>query len=646
MGVKKLSAFAGAAALLAMLFTGIAAAPASAAPIESSCGYAAPDGGGKFPDSICWFDFTGYDPAVALTTAGQQFEMSLGAYDVSYTVTQRPVGLGWSERSVVAASAAAPSPFVIGTPGYYNGIPGLPFLYATAGQPSGAVQINITDFQISLNGTPVTGYDLVSAAPETTDAAVGQFGEFLNWKSDVPLRLIDSLPIVTTGGGCGMPLIGDGTTDVWCYPGASGSTSAYGSILAAPSATTISGSVYMYTRGEREALGFGIRTASVSVDKQVASRVDPLDSFDLSVTSSEGPILDSATTGATDAATTDVIPVIPSGPLTLAEAATSGAPSPLGYYDAAWSCTNANAASTTVLPTGAAASQQLALVAGDAVSCTVTNTAKAASLDLVKSVAPATAAAGDTVVYSFAVTNDGALPVEDLTIDETAFSGTGELDTIDCPTTELAVDASTTCTASYVVTQADIDAGLVTNEATAAAQVTGTSAIAASAASTAALTTGGESALVVAKTVDKASATVGDDVVYTLTATNTGALTLTDVTLTDQDFSGSVPLAALTCDQPAPVTLAPGDVLTCAVSYEVRAADVGTLTNGVIGTAVDPDDNTLIGSDSAAVTVTAVAAGASLAITGANAPWVLVGTALVLLLAGIAVVSIRRMRRS
>lgn len=653
--VKKLSAFAGAAALLAMLFTGVAAAPASAAPIESSCGYADSDGGGKFPDSICWLDFTGYDSAVGLTAEGQEFEMSLGAYDVSYTVTERPVS-GWSTRAVTAQPANA-GPFVMGVPGYYNGIPGQPFLYSSSGTAYGAVQINITDFQISLNGALVTGYDLVTAAPETTDAVTGNLGEFIYWSSDAALSLIDSYPTVTTGGGCTMPLAGNGSTAVQCNPGAAGRPSAYGSILAAPSATSITGSLFLYARGEREALGFGIRTASVSVDKQVDSRVDPADSFDLSVASSEGPLLATASTGDTDSASTDVIPVIPSGPLTLYEASTAGSPSPVDYYDADWACTNANATSTTELPDGAGASQQLALVAGDAVSCTVTNTAKEASLGLVKSVSPTTAAAGDTVVYDFAVTNDGDLPVEGLVIDETAFSGTGELGEIVCPVTELAVGESTTCQAPYEITQADVDAGGVSNEAVATALIAGTTASSASAESVALLAVEGESALAVAKTASASTVEVGDDVLYTLTATNTGALTLSDVTLADTDFSGSAPLGDLSCDKAAPVTLAPGEVLTCTVSYEARAADVGTLTNEAQGSAIDPGENVLDGSASATVTVTvpaaasvggnaAGAAGAGLAITGGDLPWYAAGFGLMLLLAGTATMAVRRARRS
>ena len=76
-------------------------------------------------------------------------------------------------------------------------------------------------------------------------------------------------------------------------------------------------------------------------------------------------------------------------------------------------------------------------------------------------------AAGQTVTYTFAVTNTGNVTVHGVSIAETAFTGTGTLSPVTCPATTLAPGASTTCTATYTVTQADVDAGSVTNTATA-----------------------------------------------------------------------------------------------------------------------------------------------------------------------------------
>ncbi len=59
---------------------------------------------------------------------------------------------------------------------------------------------------------------------------------------------------------------------------------------------------------------------------------------------------------------------------------------------------------------------------------------------------------------------------------------------------------------------------------------------------------------------------VGDRVDYTLTATNTGNVTLTGVTIVDAK------LGALTCAQP--VSLAPNATLVCTGSYTVVQGDI------------------------------------------------------------------------
>ena len=90
------------------------------------------------------------------------------------------------------------------------------------------------------------------------------------------------------------------------------------------------------------------------------------------------------------------------------------------------------------------------------------------SLTVAKSAAPTSiTAAGQAVTYSFVVTNTGNSPLTGVSVTDTAFTGTGTLGRITCPTTTLAAGASTTCTATYTATQADVDAGQVDNTATA-----------------------------------------------------------------------------------------------------------------------------------------------------------------------------------
>lgn len=86
----------------------------------------------------------------------------------------------------------------------------------------------------------------------------------------------------------------------------------------------------------------------------------------------------------------------------------------------------------------------------------------AASISLTKSANPTSfSSAGDVIQYSYLVTNTGTV---DLSGDVTV---TDNKATVTCPPGGLLAQATTTCTASYTVTSADVTAGAVTNTATA-----------------------------------------------------------------------------------------------------------------------------------------------------------------------------------
>jgi len=70
--------------------------------------------------------------------------------------------------------------------------------------------------------------------------------------------------------------------------------------------------------------------------------------------------------------------------------------------------------------------------------------------------------ADDTITYRFAVTNDGNVTLNSITVndDQPTFNGvtgTGVLSAAMCPVTILIPNQSTTCTATYMLTQEDID---------------------------------------------------------------------------------------------------------------------------------------------------------------------------------------------
>jgi uncharacterized repeat protein (TIGR01451 family) len=213
----------------------------------------------------------------------------------------------------------------------------------------------------------------------------------------------------------------------------------------------------------------------------------------------------------------------------------------------------------------------------------------APGITLEKSADPTTVhAAGDPVTYRFVVGNSGNVTLTDLSVRETAFSGTGTPPVVNCPVTTLAPGASTTCTASYSVTQADIDAGTITNSATA----TGTSPTGAPVTDTATAVVNAPSApaLTLVKSAspnDKASFVVGRRITYSFAVTNTGNVTLADVHVDEGTFTGHGSMSPITC----PITtLAPGVATTCTATYTVTQADVdaGSVENAATATGTPP----------------------------------------------------------
>ncbi len=196
-------------------------------------------------------------------------------------------------------------------------------------------------------------------------------------------------------------------------------------------------------------------------------------------------------------------------------------------------------------------------------------------------VAPASRTdAGDKIVYTFLVTNTGNVTLTNVTITDPAFP------TLSCSVASLAPGASYSgCTASTVLTQPQVDAGSVSNTATA----TGTPPAGATpnpttASDTETVTIDRSPSLSIVKTGtldndDVAPATrtdAGDKITYTFVITNTGNVTLNGVTVTDP-LAG---LSAISC--PAAINpLIPGESVTCTASLVLNQAhiDAGSVAN-------------------------------------------------------------------
>ncbi|MEV1009674.1 hypothetical protein [Streptomyces sp. NPDC049881] len=201
-------------------------------------------------------------------------------------------------------------------------------------------------------------------------------------------------------------------------------------------------------------------------------------------------------------------------------------------------------------------------------SVTVAVAAPAPGLVIEKAAdAPGPYDVGDTIDYTYTVTNSGNTVITDLTVQDDRVTG------VTCAETELFPGQSTTCTGSYVVTEADSDTGSVTNTATANGDFNGTPVVSPPDTVTVPVNPVAEPSLHLDKAPDAPGPyDVGDTIDYTYTVTNTGNTTITGVTVED-DLVPDVTCAA--------TTLAPGESTTCTGSHVVTEADsdTGLVTN-------------------------------------------------------------------
>ncbi len=244
----------------------------------------------------------------------------------------------------------------------------------------------------------------------------------------------------------------------------------------------------------------------------------------------------------------------------------------------------------------------------------------APSLSLTKSIVSTSPnpleAAGGTITYGFSVTNTGNVTLTGVTVTDPLATVSGGPVTLAPGATD-----SSTFTAGYLVTQADVDAGYVDNRATAsgtdpfATVVTdvsdagdegvetpdgsgSTDGDPTNDPTTYAIAAGPELRLVksvvgVVDDGDGETPGVGDLVNYGFSVTNTGNVTLTGVTVTD-------PLATVSG---GPVTLAPGasDTSTFTGSATLTQADVdaGGVENVATASGLDPGSTAVVDTSDA-----------------------------------------------
>ncbi len=255
---------------------------------------------------------------------------------------------------------------------------------------------------------------------------------------------------------------------------------------------------------------------------------------------------------------------------------------------------------------------------------TVTSLGANADIVVVKAAVPALgtngrADVGDKIAYTYTVTNPGNVTMFDLALVETGFTGTGTLP-VPLRTSgganlggnpaiiDLAVGATAVYKVTYTLTQADVDAGKVDNQATVTAKdpsnaivddLSG-SAVGNDTVTTTPLTAAGSMQVLKTASVSGLASppVAGNTISYTITVANTGNLTLKTVTLTDTLLDAKGGPLTLTSGP----TLASGDdgdallevneTWTYTASYTLTQAaiDAGGVSNSVLAAAKDLKD--------------------------------------------------------
>jgi uncharacterized repeat protein (TIGR01451 family) len=242
-------------------------------------------------------------------------------------------------------------------------------------------------------------------------------------------------------------------------------------------------------------------------------------------------------------------------------------------------------------------------------TATVTAT-ETGNLTLAKSASPTTySAVGQVITYTYTITNGtnrtqaGPFSISDDKQGTIAPCGSGPL----------APGASTSCTATHAITQADLDNGSIVNTATA------TDGTRTSAPATATVTAVQRRELTLTKSAAPTTyAAVGQVIAYSYLVTNSGNVTITGPFTVSDDRS---------TDESCPPTpaLAPGASVTCTATYTITAADLvaGSVTN--TATAQGFVNTTTVTSNPDSETVRALAASLTIVKT-ADAPSTPAGT--------------------
>jgi uncharacterized repeat protein (TIGR01451 family) len=210
---------------------------------------------------------------------------------------------------------------------------------------------------------------------------------------------------------------------------------------------------------------------------------------------------------------------------------------------------------------------------------------------------------GDTITYHFTATNTGTAQVNDVVVSDT-LPGLSPL-TYTWPDAAkpgvLGVGQTVTATATYLLTQADLDLGHVANHALVTGDVPGDGPNP-EVPGDADTPLPGQGSFDFSKTADNSAvhdpARVGDIITYRFEVRNTGTARVTGVVITDQ-LPGLSPLTYIWPDPAQPGVLGVGQTATATATYELTAADLkaGHVVNQATVAGTMPDGDMVAGDD-------------------------------------------------
>ena len=256
---------------------------------------------------------------------------------------------------------------------------------------------------------------------------------------------------------------------------------------------------------------------------------------------------------------------------------------------------------------------------------TFTGFAQTASLSVTKTEKSGQTGVGETLSWSIVVTNTGDVTLTGVTLSEDVLTRLDDTEleltsapllvgTWPEPAGVLAPDQSVTYTATYKLTQSDIDAGGVANSATASGTAPDDSVVEGTSDSDSE-TEGNQPTktvitpspeLTVVKTEESGTTIVGETLSWSIVVTNTGDVTLTGVTLSEDvltrlDADNTVLEPSGPSEGSWPETkgvLAPEESVTYTATYKLTQSDIdaGGVANSATASGTAPDDSVVEGT--------------------------------------------------